>query len=531
MTRFFGKTEHRKYKSDNAQSPKQGGDSSDDAPAQNGKQETANQNTDRHFTDHLRNNSTSIGTKLVFVCITAVISLLPLLLVSGALEMRDRYASGIIKTLENKHGGQQRVTGPVIIVPTKWTNNETSDSVGKDQPARTVSPPTLVFTPQTLSVKSSLATTLYRESVYGVIGYDAGLDVQANFNTLTMEPVRLGNLTPDDISISWGEARVVYYVSDSAALGFQPDITINGNKITFSPDSLLLTPTQENTSYPLKNAISGRNLQGFSSNIGKLINHNEPNIIKTNLSLNGATNFTITPLGRQTNIAFLSNIAPKMITGIPGQNNKNGNSVFTPKAGEQYTNNWSLAGPYSPSTYSRFLKDVNSPLLKRQDLKVSFGANNIRPYKDIHRALRYGFFLMGFSFLTFFVFDAVSKRYLHSAQYFLLGLIQTIFYTLLLGISEFTGFDRGFLIAAIPTIAVTGIAIASILRSAVLGILAVILFAAFYAVQYILMDMAQYSLLVAAGAAFLAISASLIATSRLEWGRFSKAETASRALS
>ena len=63
------------------------------------------------------------------------------------------------------------------------------------------------------------------------------------------------------------------------------------------------------------------------------------------------------------------------------------------------------------------------------------------PYQTVVRSLKYAVMFVGLVFLTFFVFEALSGRGVHPAQYLLVGSAQMVFYLLLLSLSEYVGFD------------------------------------------------------------------------------------------
>ena len=64
--------------------------------------------------------------------------------------------------------------------------------------------------------------------------------------------------------------------------------------------------------------------------------------------------------------------------------------------------------------------------LGAKDLGVSLVPGS-DPYQTVTRALKYAVMFVGLVFLTFFVFEALSGRRLHPAQYVLIGLAQMVF--------------------------------------------------------------------------------------------------------
>ena len=61
-----------------------------------------------------------------------------------------------------------------------------------------------------------------------------------------------------------------------------------------------------------------------------------------------------------------------------------------------------------------------------------FGVRLADSYRSIHRSLHYIPLFLGLVFRTYFLFEVLTGKRLHPAQYVLVGLAQTIFYLLLL---------------------------------------------------------------------------------------------------
>ncbi|HLI75839.1 MAG TPA: inner membrane CreD family protein [Acidobacteriaceae bacterium] len=85
--------------------------------------------------------------------------------------------------------------------------------------------------------------------------------------------------------------------------------------------------------------------------------------------------------------------------------------------------------------------------------KTLLGVRLADSYRSMRRSLHYIPLFLGFVFLTYFVFEALTGKSVHPAQYALVGIAQTIFYLLLLSFAEHLGFDLSFLIAGASTVA------------------------------------------------------------------------------
>jgi inner membrane protein len=154
------------------------------------------------------------------------------------------------------------------------------------------------------------------------------------------------------------------------------------------------------------------------------------------------------------------------------------------------------------------------------------------PYQSVERALKYAPMFIGLVFLTYFLFEATSRVRAHPAQYVLVGLAQTVFYMLLLSISEVAGFNLGFIIAATATVLTLSFYAGSVFGSRAAMLKALAVFTTLYALIYVLMRQEDYGLLVGSVAAFLAIAGTMWMTRNLDWygvGRSSAPQPAPRA--
>jgi inner membrane protein len=124
---------------------------------------------------------------------------------------------------------------------------------------------------------------------------------------------------------------------------------------------------------------------------------------------------------------------------------------------------------------------------------------------------------IGIVFLATLIFEAVSGRKAHPAQYILVGLAQCVFYLLLLSMTEIIGFTTAFVFAASATVALLAYYAATSFQSAAIGIRALVALALLYGVMYILMTLEDFALLAGSLVAFSVIAVTMIATRRIDW--------------
>ncbi len=149
--------------------------------------------------------------------------------------------------------------------------------------------------------------------------------------------------------------------------------------------------------------------------------------------------------------------------------------------------------------------------------KTVLGIRLADSFRSIRRSLHYITLFLGLVFLTYFLFEVLTGRSVHPAQYALVGIAQTIFYLLLLSLSEHLGFDLSFLLAGVATVALLSINTEWIFQSRALAFRALGSFTLLYVFVYILLRVEAYALLVGALASFAAVTVALYVTRNVDW--------------
>jgi inner membrane protein len=139
-------------------------------------------------------------------------------------------------------------------------------------------------------------------------------------------------------------------------------------------------------------------------------------------------------------------------------------------------------------------------------------------YSQVNRAVKYGFLFIGFTFLTFLMFDVIGGVAVASVEYLLVGVGLILFFVLLLALAEVIGFTAAYLIASAAIIGQISAYSAAVLKSWRRAAYVGGLLAALYAVLYILLSLEAYSLLIGSLMLFVALGVVMYVTRRVDWG-------------
>ena len=133
--------------------------------------------------------------------------------------------------------------------------------------------------------------------------------------------------------------------------------------------------------------------------------------------------------------------------------------------------------------------------------------------------MKYALLFIALTFLTFFAWEQVTRNPLHPLQYLLIGFALSIFYLLLIALSEHISFAVAYVTAAAALVLLIGIYIAGALRSSLRGSVAGVAMSGVYALLYALVLSEDYALLLGAIVLFVALAAVMLVTRRIDWYR------------
>jgi inner membrane protein len=152
----------------------------------------------------------------------------------------------------------------------------------------------------------------------------------------------------------------------------------------------------------------------------------------------------------------------------------------------------------------------------------AFGVSLFQPvdiYQRGERAVKYAVLFIALTFLTFFAWEQVTRNRLHPLQYLLVGLALSMFYLLLIALSEHIAFAIAYVVAATALVLLIGLYLAGALHSAQRGVIAGAAMSLVYGLLYMLVLSEDYSLLLGSIILFVALAAVMLATRSIDWYR------------
>lgn len=152
--------------------------------------------------------------------------------------------------------------------------------------------------------------------------------------------------------------------------------------------------------------------------------------------------------------------------------------------------------------------------------EFSFGVELIVPldeYQKSERSTKYGLMIISLTFLVFFIIQAVSKINIHPFQYLMIGLALTMFYTLLISISEHESFLKGYLIAGIAVVTLISLYTKSVLKMWKFSLLVFCSLSSLYTFVFVIIQLENYALLVGSIGLFIILSLVMYFSRKIDW--------------
>jgi inner membrane protein len=412
--------------------------------------------------------------KATVIFVMAFFLWIPTNLIREVINEREKRQKEAIEEVSSKWAGKQTVTGPVLMIPYNSTGGN-----GVDQKKYAW------FMADVLDITSSVAPQKRHRGIYDVVVYQGQISLTAKFND-----IKLKQLAIPAENLLWSEAKLVLQISDISK-GINEEIFIK-----WKDSSLLCQPWAES------DANIGEAI--FASVPLTVEDANTLNVFTTTFSLHGSQQLMFAAAARETKIQMTGDWDNPSFTGAKLPENPNvSDSGFNVK--------WKYLNRTTPMVWNDQFINLQNALM---------GANLIIPvdgYDKTERSVKYALLCIILTFAAFFLIETIYKRNLHLLQYGLAGCALVLFYTLLLSISEYTGFNLAYLIAGIATIVLVTWFVGSIMKSGKLATFIGFVLTVVYGYIFTIIQLQDYSLLMGSIGLFVALAIIMYFSRKLQW--------------
>jgi len=406
-----------------------------------------------------------------------LIMLIPGVFIQNLVSERSARQEEVVKEVSSKWAGAQTVTGPVLIVPYR--------EPGQDANGKPVFYKKLAyFLPDALSINGSMQPEKRHRSLFDVMLYRSSLNISGHFY-----PLQIAALKIPPENMIWEEASIAMGINDVRGLENEVQVDWNGVKQNMEPGIAPNAALAEGLSLPVR--VDAQTPVNFSMHT----------------DLRGSERLYFTPVGKTTEATLK---APWKDPAFDGQYLP----TETPNVNDKgFTAKWKIL-PVSHA-FPQQWKDKGVTLTD-----AAFGAKLIQPvdgYAKTERSVKYAILFIALTFTIFFFLEILKRKHIHPLQYLLVGFALSIFYTLLLSISEYTGFNIAYLIATAATITLIGLYVRSIFKDLKTALGFTSALGALYGYIFILIQLQDYALLFGSIGLFVIVAIMMYYSGKIDW--------------
>ena len=432
--------------------------------------------------------------KLAMLAVMALASLFPLERIRDLILEREFRQASVAAEIKAAWGGDQKIVGPVLILPVDKaappTTTEDGDILERRWPDGVI-----YVLPADLTIEADLDVETKRRGIYETPVYTAETTLRGHFAVPDLDSLGI----EDAVLVRWSEATIEVYIADLASVlridelnwdetmaAFQVGRRIGdqGAKLVAAP-SLSESLTDWNGTFEISLAGNGTSVLGFQ------------------------------PLGRTTSIAVRADWPHPSFAGafLPTQ---------TEIDDQGFAASWQVSGfarpmPQQWRSTEFGLGDVYTPDLdKAATLRL---VDPVDHYLKSERAAKYGLLFVALVFGAVFIFEATTGGRIHVIQYGMVAAALCLFFLLLVSLSEVLGFTLAYWIAAAAALSLIAWYLAKCMASYRHGMIVATLLAAVYGYLFSTLQSEDRALLLGSLLLFAALGAAMVATRNVDWYR------------
>lgn len=440
----------------------------------------------------------SITARMLMIGLLIVVLLIPLSLVKSLINERMGRQLEVVNEINKKWGKEVLFYGPILKVPyktyiikniyNKATKQNSEESIENIKYA--------YFFPKNLNVKSVINPEEKKRGIYKTAVYKSSIAISGSFVKPDFSEL---DIKPDDII--WGKSKLIIKTSNLKGVNSLVELKLNNSTYSFSSKRDTYNSTKSYTKQVKLHKLESKYLKLEDVPLKKEMN------FSLDMNINGSKQIRFIPVGKETTIEINSDWKTANFLGeyLPYNSNKITDTGFNAK--------WKVLEINRPYP-QQFFKGL--PNLK----EFAFGVNFMIPvdeYQQSERSAKYGFLVIGLTFLVFFLIQTMSKISIHTFQYLMIGIALIMFYTLLISISEHSSFFKAYLIAGLSVVTLITAYSKSILKNIKFPLFIGTSLVVLYAFIYIIIQLENYALLVGSVGLFIILASVMYASRKIDW--------------
>ncbi len=418
----------------------------------------------------------SLFVKLAAIGFLILLLMIQQSMIQSLVHERQHRQREVVQEVSNSWGAPQTIIGPVLSIPyTRWTEPD-----GKRIRVQEVAH----FLPVRLEIEGQAPHQIRRRGIFSVILYQAELSLQGTFARPDFASLHI-----DPADVHWEQAKLSVGISGMTGIKSSIEVDWNDSRHRLEPG----------TAYP--------DILPAGVSIGiPVAPADESYTFRVPVKVNGSDFLQFEAVGKETTLRLQSDWPSPGFSGnfLPDQREVSEQGFSAVWQVLDLNRNY----PQSWKNNQYRLGDT------------AFGVRFVQPvdeYAKNSRSAKYAVLVIVLTFLIYFFFETLRRFHVHPFQYLLVGLAISVFYLLLLSLSEHIGFNYAYLCSAIATIGLIVLYSASVLKIRRLVIQLALLLIAIYSFIFIILQLEDYALLAGSLGLFIALAAVMYYSRRVDW--------------
>lgn len=428
--------------------------------------------------DHNKN----LMLKSIAIGIITLLLLIPIKMVEGLIEEREETAISAMSEVFEQWGGEQLIVAPTINYDTKVKYSRREGKEVKYE----YSKQHVRLLPENLKISGDINSQQLKRGIYEIVTYNAPLEISGDFLFTDDEIESFGK----DIS----KESVQMSVSDIKGITEEVELTFGDKTYTMTPDG--------------ESELSTKKFSAYVDLSQWKVGDKVP--FKVVLNLKGSQALKFLPLGKETMVSLNSNCKTPSFCG-------NFLPISRMVKEDGFSSNWKIL--YINRSYPQMIVDhIDTDLLRESE----FGVDLLIPvqhYQKTLRCVKYAELFVILTFVLFFFIEIIQKKSVHPLQYTLVGLALTLFYSLLLSMSEHIGFVPSYWISTIMTVILITFYSVGVLKICKTAIYIGASLLGLYTYIFILIRMETYALLAGSLGLFVILAVLMYISQRINWSK------------
>lgn len=428
----------------------------------------------------------SISLRIITIAILILILLIPVSMIESLIRERSNLRESVVTEVSNAWSQSQTLAGPILSIPYTY-HLETDDGNLIERTAHAY------FLPDHLNISGDVSPEVRYRSIYEVVVYTSNLGIEGAFSRPDFTAF---DIAPDNIL--WDDAAITVGLTDLRGINDEVTLQWGSERYGFGPGTATKDIVSAGITTPIDMGSDGLLSATYAFSF--------------DLSLNGSRSLHFTPLGEETTVELESVWADPSFDGafLPDERSVNNDG---------FSANWKVL---------HLNRNYPQAWLGQQHnvAESSFGVRLLMPvdaYQKSTRSAKYAIIFILLTFVTFFFIEVMNSKRIHPIQYIMIGFALSIFYVLLLSISEHLTFNIAFILSSIAITLLITLYSITLFKNKRLTLLTAGLISLMYGFIYTVLQLQDYALLIGSLGLFLVLTSFMYLSRKIDW--YATAET------